>query len=116
MTAPAGDPAGVTAAFLRRLPDAGWCPPEGWVADVNRRAGTTAPLTPDALAAVHRDTAAAADEFAAGYWDLPPAVRRAGWDALAARPADRPTGRRPPSSNTCRASWTSSRRWQPTRR
>ncbi len=74
------------ADFLRGLPAADFCPPE-------RSAGiaTGRPPTADALAHQTAETAVAVDEFAAGYWALPPHDRRAEWERLAARPADAPT-------------------------
>ena len=74
------------ADFLRNLPAADFCPPEGTAADAGGL-----PLTADALTRQTADTSEAVDEFAAGYWDYPPADRRAEWERLAARPADAPT-------------------------
>ncbi len=72
--------------FLRNLPGADFCPPEGTAADAGGL-----PPTADALARRTADTAEAVDEFAAAFWKMSPVDRRAGWEKLNARPADAPT-------------------------
>jgi hypothetical protein len=72
--------------FLRNLPASDFCPPEGAAATAGGL-----PVTADALARRTADTAEAVDEFAAGYWSMATADRRAEWGRLAARPADAPT-------------------------
>lgn len=79
------------ADFLRRLADADFCPPEGRVAAFNAVAGTALPVTPEAAAEAAAEVRGRVDEFAEGYWQLPPAERRAEWERLSGWPADAPT-------------------------
>ncbi len=66
------------AAFLRALPGHGFAPPEAAVAALGGE------LPAGALA---ERFAADVRAFAAAFWSLPPAERRARWEALAARAA-----------------------------
>lgn len=82
------------AAFLRRLAADGFLPPEECVVGANLLAGASLPVGPDGTA----DAAARAREdvgaFAAGYWALAPAARKARWAELTAAAPDEPTRRR----------------------
>jgi hypothetical protein len=89
---PGADPAAVRTAFLRGLPMDGFAPAETAVAAVNALAGTALPVGPQTADPRHAAAAADMDEFAAAFWDLPPADRRDRWADLGprvARPADR---------------------------
>jgi len=73
------------ADFLRNLPAADFCPPEGHVAALGL------PATADALTRRAEDTRCAVDDFADRYWSLDPDDRQAEWKRLSTRPADAPT-------------------------
>jgi hypothetical protein len=91
---PDAPPEAARAAFLRRLAADRWVPPEAAVAAVNRLAGAALPLTADAADEDAAPFRAEVEAFAAGYWDLPPADRRAKWDDLSARCPDGPDAAR----------------------
>src|SRR5581483_6909525 len=82
---PGATPAELTAAFLRRLPAEGYVPPEAWAAGLNAAAGTGLPVTPAAATDEAARLAEDVGAFAALFWLLPPATRRARWQALTAR-------------------------------
>jgi hypothetical protein len=73
------------AAFLRRLTDDNFVPPEVAVAAVNALAGTAIPLTPEATAEAMPALREEVDAFAAQYWALAPAARRERWANLSSR-------------------------------
>jgi hypothetical protein len=80
---PAAAPAAAArAAFLRQLADEQFLPPEPLTAAANVLAGAAVPLTDYGRACeagLRRDDLRA---FAAAYWSLPPADRRARWAEL----------------------------------
>ncbi len=82
---PDADPAAVREAFLRKLADADYAPPEGWVAGVNRLGGTAIPLSCEAVASEADAVRDEIDAFAAGFWGMDPDARRAKWNDLHAR-------------------------------
>lgn len=84
-------PDAARAAFLRKLADADFAPPEGWVAAVNRLGGANVPLSPDAVADAADAVRDEVDAFAAAFWSLTPEVRRATWSDLHARCPAGPT-------------------------
>jgi hypothetical protein len=91
---PGNDPAAARAAFLRRLPAAGFVPPPEWRAAVRALTGRPAPgpgALPDAGDAPDDDgPRAEVEAFAAAFWSLAPAERRARWQDLLDRCAGDP--------------------------
>src|SRR5262245_8682799 len=91
---PAGDPSAARAAFLRRLPAAGFVPPPEWRAAARTPTGRPA-AGPGALPDPGADpddggARAEVEAFAAAFWSLAPAERRARWQGLLDRHAADP--------------------------
>lgn len=82
---PDADAAAAREGFLRKLADADFAPPEGWVAAVNRLGGTALPLSRDAVSSEVDAVRDEIDAFAAEFWGLDPDARRAKWTDLHAR-------------------------------
>lgn len=72
------------AAFLRRVVADRFAPPEECVAAANALAGAALPLSPDGRSDAAEQARADVEAFAAAYWSLPPAERRARWAGLSA--------------------------------
>ncbi len=85
---PGADADAARAAFLRRLAAEDFAPPEATVAAANALTGADLPLTPDAVAAEAEAFRGEVETFAADYWSLPPADRRARWADLSVRCRD----------------------------
>lgn len=87
-------PADARAAFLRRVAADGFVPPEACVAAANRLAGTAVPLSAGGAEVEVAHFRNEIEAFAAAYWSLPPADRRARWAGLSAGATDEPPAAR----------------------
>lgn len=82
------------AAFFRALEGAGFAPPEALAVAVNDLTGAALPVTPDGVADAGARRRAEVEAFAAAFWTLPPAERRARLADLSAGRADAAAARR----------------------
>src|SRR5947209_14546694 len=83
-------PADARAAFLRRLPAAGFVPAPPLCAAAAVLTGRAVPGAADAESTESAGLRAEVAAFAKSFWSIPPADRRARWQSLAARAANDP--------------------------
>lgn len=89
--AAAEDPAAARAAFLRRLPAAGFVPPPEWVTAVRTCTGSPVPESEGIVAEAgqfhdrEQGLREEIDDFSVRFWMLPPDERRAEWRSLLSR-------------------------------
>jgi len=85
------DPSAARAAFLRRLPAAGFVPPPEWVTALRTCTGAPAPeeqgivAEPTQFHDSEQQLREEIDDFARRFWTLPPGERRSEWQSLLSR-------------------------------